>query len=90
MKIIKEPIVYGRFRNIILILVLLSQGLTAFAGTDNIAPLAKVTASTFLKERFRPENVADGLIGIQDLGEWACEGVTTSWGYVRFPWIRLE
>lgn len=90
MKIIKEPIVYGRFRNIILILVLLSQGLTAFAGTDNIAPLAKVTASTFLNERFRPENVADGLIGIQDLGEWACEGVTTSWGYVRFPWIRLE
>lgn len=69
-------------------LILIFQDTTA--GTDNIAPVARVTASTYLNEQFRPENVTDGLIGISDLGEWACEGVTTSWGYVRFPWIQLE
>jgi hypothetical protein len=23
-------------------------------------------------------------------GQWACEGVTTDWGYIRFPWLKLE
>ena len=29
-------------------------------------------------------------MGFPENGEWACEGVTTSWGYVRFPWIQLS
>ncbi|MGZ3979555.1 MAG: GH92 family glycosyl hydrolase, partial [Flavisolibacter sp.] len=32
----------------------------------------------------------DGIIGVANKGEWACEGETTDWGYVRFPWIQLE
>ena len=64
--------------------------LIATAGPDNIAASAKVTASTTLSEKFKASNVTDGIIGIDGKGEWACEGVTTDWGYVRFPWIQLE
>lgn len=64
--------------------------LQAAAGPDNIAPQARVTASTYLNAQFAPGHVNDGIIGVAGKGEWACEGVTTSWGYVRFPWIQLD
>ncbi len=69
---------------------LLLIGSQAMAGPDNIAPLAKVTASTSLNEKFKASNVTDGIIGIDRKGEWACEGITTDWGYIRFPWIELD
>lgn len=62
----------------------------AAAGTDNIAPQAQVTASTYLNAQYAPGHVTDGIIGVSGKGEWACEGITTDWGYVRFPWIQLE
>lgn len=62
----------------------------AIAGTDNIAPQATITASTSLNEKFKPANVADGIIHIRNLGEWACVGDTTDWGYVRYPWLQLD
>jgi len=68
--------------------VLLHLG--SMAGTDNIASYAKVTASSSLNDQFKASNVTDGLIGVENKGEWACEGFTTEWGYVRFPWIQLE
>ena len=49
--------------------------LGTIAGTDNIAPSAKVTASTTLSEKFKPSNVTDGIIGVDGKGEWACEGI---------------
>ncbi|MET0243903.1 MAG: hypothetical protein ABW174_10560, partial [Flavitalea sp.] len=60
------------------------------AGTINIAPHSKVTASTSKNNKFQPSNLTDGIISVDGMGEWACEGVTTSWGYIRFPWARLE
>lgn len=60
------------------------------ASTDNIAPLAKVTASTSLNENFSPDKAVDGIIGVDGKGEWACEGVLTSWGDLRYPWIQFE
>lgn len=36
------------------------------------------------------EQVTDGVIGISRQGVWTCEGVTTDWGSVRFPWIQLS
>ncbi len=24
------------------------------------------------------------------MGEWACQGDTTDWGYIRFPWLQLQ
>ena len=34
--------------------------------------------------------VADGVIGLRDSGEWACKGRTAFWGYVKYPWVRLD
>lgn len=76
-------------RSITTILLLL-LGHTLFAGPDNIAVKADVTASTILNQEHAAQNVIDGLIGISGKGEWACEGITTSWGHIRLPWIRLQ
>ena len=59
------------------------------AGPGNIAPQAKVTVSTFHGPAFKGENAVDGIIGVDGMGEWACEGDTTDWGYIRLPWIQL-
>ena len=59
------------------------------AGADNIASKAIITASSILNSNFSASNVADGLIRISNKGEWACQGDTTDWGYIRFPWIQL-
>jgi predicted alpha-1,2-mannosidase len=85
-----EMILKKKIKQTIALLSFSVIGLTAKAGTDNIAPQAKISASTTLNESFKADNVIDGLIGIQNKGEWACEGVTTDWGYVRFPWIQLD
>lgn len=61
-----------------------------FSGTDNIAPQAKVTASSSLGDAFAASHATDGIIRIDGTGEWACEGKTTDWGYIRFPWIELK
>lgn len=60
------------------------------AGPGNIAPNATVTVSTSKDGPFGSSNVTDGRIGIDGIGEWACEGVTTDWGYIRFPWVQLD
>lgn len=79
-----------RFKLICVFLGLVALNIYAKAGTDNIAPYAKVTASSGLNNQFKADNIKDGLIGVANKGEWACEGVTTDWGYVRFPWIQLD
>ncbi|MEO6818496.1 MAG: GH92 family glycosyl hydrolase [Ginsengibacter sp.] len=71
-------------------IVLIFCQINLFAGTDNIAGTSTVTASSYLNDEYKPENIKDGLIGISNKGEWACEGATTDWGYVRFPWIQLK
>ncbi len=73
---------------LVLFLALLS--LQSLAGTDNIALQARVSASSSLNALYKANNVKDGIIGVADKGEWACEGVTTDWGYIRFPWIQLD
>jgi len=78
------------FKSIILSGSLLLLSHVIIAGPDNIAPLAKVEASTVLHPDFAADKVVDGIIGVDNLGEWACEGATTDWGYVRFPWIQLS
>ena len=77
-------------KKIVTLLSLLALYSRLFATTDNIAVSAVVTASTALNEKFTASNIKDGIIGINGKGEWACEGVTTDWGYVRFPWIELN
>ncbi len=77
---------YYRIFSILLVLA----PLTSIAGPDNIAPKATVRASSSLNSNFSPVKVTDGLIRMDGIGEWACEGQTTEWGYVRFPWIELR
>lgn len=59
------------------------------ATPHNIAPKAKVTASTEL-ETHKASNVTDGIIRIENMGEWACKGKTMVWGYIEHPWIQLD
>lgn len=77
-----------RKKSIVLLTALITT-ICVSAGPGNIAPQANVTASTSLNANYSQNNVIDGIIGIEDKGEWACEGVTTNWGYIRFPWIKL-
>ncbi|MEO8415412.1 MAG: GH92 family glycosyl hydrolase [Ginsengibacter sp.] len=78
------------YQRLLVLICFSTISLTMVAGPNNIAPSAKVTASTTLSEKCKPANVTDGMIGIDGKGEWACEGITTDWGYVRFPWIQLD
>lgn len=77
-------------KQIIILTGLILSSLCTFAGTDNIAPFAKITASSILNDQFKADNIKDGIIGVANKGEWACKGDTTDWGYVRFPWIQLD
>jgi predicted alpha-1,2-mannosidase len=71
------------------ILLLVIATLTLNAGPGSIAEKASVTASSSI-EGFSESNVIDGEIRIHNIGEWACEGQTTFWGYIRYPWIQLD
>ncbi|MDR1925511.1 MAG: GH92 family glycosyl hydrolase [Planctomycetaceae bacterium] len=58
-----------------------------FAGACNIAPHAKVTASSGKDA----SNVIDGVIGIDGIGEWASSSSVAWHGEIQgYPWVRLE
>lgn len=79
-----------RFKAFLLSTFLLLFIPSLWADGSNIAPLAKVSASTSLNAHYAPQSVVDGLIGVTDQGEWACEGQGVFWGYIRYPWIQLD
>ena len=60
------------------------------AQENNISKNAAITASSYLNENMVPQNISDGIIGVDNQGEWACKGERTSWGYIELPWIRME
>lgn len=60
------------------------------AGPDNIASLAKVTASSSLSIDFEPQNVIDGQLRILNKGEWVSNSKMTFWGQIDYPWIQLN
>lgn len=71
------------------VIFIILQGV-AYAGPDNIAPLAKITVSTEARPSLAGRFVNDGIIGVDGKGEWACEASTASWGYIRLPWVQLD
>ncbi|RYY54538.1 MAG: glycoside hydrolase family 92 protein [Chitinophagaceae bacterium] len=73
----------------VLCFCLLVSSRNVYGGTGNIAGQARVTVSTD-KSGQEGSKATDGVIAVDGAGEWACEGVTTDWGYIRFPWIRLD
>ncbi len=78
------------FKSFLLLFIVFCGTEKLYAGGYNIAPSAKVSASTSLNSQFDARYVTDGLIRLNGMGEWACEGVTTSWGDVRYPWVQLD
>lgn len=62
---------------------------TISAHAQNIAPDAKISVSTSI-DNYSPDNLTDGIIRIEDMGEWACEGVKMAWGHIRLPWVQLD
>ena len=61
----------------------------AYAGPSNIAPQAKVTASSYYGDGL-PENVVDGKSRIMDRFEWVSGAEMPYWQQMQFPWIRLD
>lgn len=59
------------------------------AGPRNIAPQAKITVSTEARPATAGNFVADGIIGVDEKGEWACEGKGAP-GNIRLPWIQFD
>ena len=57
--------------------------------TLNIAPEAKVTASSYL-EGHLPTGVNDGLARVAGKGDWLSNVPQMFWGEIDFPWIRLD
>ena len=57
----------------------------ALAGPNSIAYKAKITASSELSEQFAACNIIDGIIGIENRGEWASINRNRD-----YPWIRLS
>lgn len=69
-------------------LLLLTSSL--LAGPGNIAPSAKVSASSRFDDESSENNVVDGVLRIDGRGEWVCAGSATWWGTVSYPWIQLD
>lgn len=76
-------------RKCMILFLAIVTAIAAHAGPGNITPFAKITASSEDGPGFEARNVADGIIGVDGLGEWACKGDTTDWGWIRLPWIQL-
>src|SRR5688572_8009350 len=70
--------------------LILTITFSSIAQNQNVATKAKITASSILSGNTSAENVADGIIGVDGIGEWVCKGIRTSWGYIELPWIQLN
>ncbi|MDR3109548.1 MAG: hypothetical protein LBU65_07670, partial [Planctomycetaceae bacterium] len=71
-------------------LLFLSINAALCATPYNIAPQAKVTATSEYNDTYRAALACDGIIGISDRGEWASKSSVSHWGGITFPRIKLE
>lgn len=63
--------------------------LTVTATTANVAPAARVTASSQTDDG-PATNVIDGIIRVNGQGSWDCGNGMPFWGEIDFPWIQLD
>jgi predicted alpha-1,2-mannosidase len=79
------------FKAILFIFLIMITFTVAEAGPDNIAFLAKVTASSIKSDEYGPQNVTDGIISIPDKGVWISKNKTNPWwANQNRPWIQLN
>lgn len=60
-----------------------------WATPHNIAPRARVSASSAFSEAYGAEKAVDGVLRVSDKGEWAAGSRETFWGQINYPWIQL-
>lgn len=78
------------FKFAIASLALCASALAAQGSSYNVAPQAKVTASSSMDEAHGPENLTDGIIRVAGKGEWRSGARQPFWGEIDFPWIQLD
>lgn len=61
----------------------------ATAGSLNVAPMAKATASS-CAEGYNASGINDGVVRIENRGEWVSGSREEFWGGIDFPWVRLD
>jgi len=61
-----------------------------YAGPENIASQAKVTASSSLNVNCSPFHAIDGSIRVLNQNEWVSNSTMTFWGLIDYPWIQLD
>ncbi len=59
------------------------------ATSDNIAPLARIEASS-AAEGSRPENIADGIVRVHGKGEWRSQSAVNFYGQIDYPSVTLR
>ena len=77
-------------KKIISILCIVWMALPVFAGTGNIAIRATATASSSRDSDSGPSKAIDGLIHLDNAGEWVSGAIMPHWQQLPFPWIQLD
>ena len=73
-----------------LLLLFIGCCFNLLAGPYNIAPKAKITASSQASNDQSANKAVDGIIGVENKNEWVSSSSQTSWGAIDYPWIKLE
>ncbi|PXV59981.1 putative alpha-1,2-mannosidase [Dysgonomonas alginatilytica] len=74
----------------LLLLLFIGCCLNLLAGPYNIAPKAKISASSEKDSNFAANKAIDGIISVDNQNEWVSSSKQTSWGAIDYPWIKLE
>lgn len=61
-----------------------------YAGPGSIANKASVSASSELNEKSKANNITDGIIRTNGIGEWVSKSQVNFWGHIEYPWIQLD
>ena len=62
----------------------------ALAGPNSIANKATVTASSTMNSKFAAGNVIDGIIGVENKGEWASMARSRDYPWIQLNWDSLQ
>ncbi|MDP4186879.1 MAG: GH92 family glycosyl hydrolase [Bacteroidota bacterium] len=76
-------------KKILFLLIFITGAYEVHSNPNNIAPFAKVRASSELSADYNAYKVIDGIIGADGVGEWASKGNVDYWGKMSYPWIEL-
>ena len=76
-----------KFKNFVLLLVLMCYSHTVFPGPLSIANRAKITASSELNAQSAAKNVIDGVMAVEGKGCWIAKGANA---WIQLKWTRPQ